>query len=354
MRSVNKTNEKSKMIKTKFTATPTETYDHYIAIDWSKKNMAIARLTPNMKEPKVIDTDSDLAGLQAYLKNLSGKKMITIEECNTAQWLYTELREYADRIVICDPYRNRLLLEGPKNDVIDAGKLVVLLRNGLLKEVYHTTERKYHLRKQVSFYQDLVRMGVRLQNQTLALYHSCGLSEHYTIEDLPKTYRRIAEQQNEMIELYHVHKSEYEDQFTQWCKKDKILKNLLAVPGIAKITAVKIIARVIDSRRFLSTGHYLSYCGLVKNQKMSGGKSYGYRRSRYCRILKEAYKTAANAAINGKNPIREYYDYLIQKGIAEHNARHAVARYLARITFGMIKSGQPYQPYRWRKSNMDQ
>lgn len=60
------------------------------------------------------------------------------------------------------------------------------------------------------------------------------------------------------------------------------------------------------------------------------------------------YKTAAMAAISGNNPVREYYDYLLEKGTAEHNARNAVARYIAKVSYGMLKSGEKYQPYKRR------
>lgn len=59
-------------------------YENYIALDWSIKNMAIARLTPKMVEPKVIDVPSDIKGLKIYLKNLKGTKIITIEETTTS------------------------------------------------------------------------------------------------------------------------------------------------------------------------------------------------------------------------------------------------------------------------------
>ena len=41
-------------------------------------------------------------------------------------------RDDLDRIVICDPYRNRLLSEGPKTDKIDANKLYLPVSAGLL------------------------------------------------------------------------------------------------------------------------------------------------------------------------------------------------------------------------------
>jgi len=100
--------------------TTTESYDHYIALDWSEINMAIARMSKKDTEPKVIDVPSDLKELKIYLSNLMGNKILTIEETTTSQWLYVELYDYAEKIFICDPYRNRLLSDGPKN----AGKLL--------------------------------------------------------------------------------------------------------------------------------------------------------------------------------------------------------------------------------------
>jgi len=131
-------------------------YNHYIAIDWSIENMAIARMAKKSNKITAIDVPSDIADLQAYLKNLRGTKMLAIEETTTSQWLYTELKDYVDRILICDPNRNKLLNEGPKTDKIDATKLVQLLKAGLMKEVYHSTDKFLYLCRFVSGY---VRSG---------------------------------------------------------------------------------------------------------------------------------------------------------------------------------------------------
>ena len=152
------------------------TYDHYIAIDWAISNMAIARMTKKSSRVKVIDVPSDILELQFYLKNLKGTKILTIEETTTSQWLYTELKEYVDRIVICDPYRNWLLSEGPKTDKIDATKLVRLLKANMLKEVYHSNDKFLYLRRVTSGYEDLVKAGVRLKCQRYSLLRACGKS----------------------------------------------------------------------------------------------------------------------------------------------------------------------------------
>lgn len=71
-------------------------------------------------------------------------------------------------------------------------------------------------------------------------------------------------------------------------------------------------------------------------------------------MLKDVYKTAASAVIGSTKPLHEYYEALRSKGVPEHNARHAVARYIARVTLAIIKSGQPYDPYRWRQNIIEQ
>ncbi len=151
-------------------------YDHYIAIDWSIKNMAIARMTKKSNKITVVDVPSDVVEVQTYLENLNGSKILAIEETTTSQWLYTELKDYVDKIIICDPYRNRLLNEGAKTDKIDASKLVQLLKAGLMKEVYHSGDKFLYLRKIVSGYEDLVKAGVRLKNQKYSLLRACGKS----------------------------------------------------------------------------------------------------------------------------------------------------------------------------------
>jgi hypothetical protein len=136
---------------------------------------------------------------------MQGRKIVAIEETTTAQWLYLELVDHVDKIIVCDPYRNRLLAEGPKTDKIDAGKLCLLLRAGLLKAVFHSASDLYELRRLVSAYDDLVKAGVRAQNQQTALvqgHSDTGKSAPFILEHLTNS-----------IELYRSSKEHYEEKF---------------------------------------------------------------------------------------------------------------------------------------------
>jgi len=324
-------------------------YDHYIAADWSVKNMAIARMTKKSNKITVIDVPSDIKELQVYLENLKGTKILTVEETTTSQWLYTELRDSVNKIIICDPYRNRLLSEGPKTDKIDARKLVHLLKSNLIKEVYHSADKFLYLRRLVSGYEDLVKSGVRLKNQKYSLLKASGKNgkEKNSISLIFNEDQYVLECLDRQINSYEKEKVGYENQFKKLIRKYPEIKHQKNLPGIGIINAVKIVSRVVTPYRFANKGHYLSYSGLIKLDRISGGRSYGKKKPRYSRQLKSVYKSGVIAAIKGNNSIGNYYKYLIkEKNYPEHNARNKACRKLAVLSLGVFRSGKKYQPYR--------
>ena len=331
-------------------------YDYYVAIDWSSTVMSIARMRDNSTKPKVErDLPAKLSVIKNYVKQLRGKVILTIEETTGAQWLYVELKDFVDKIIICNPFRNSLLREGPKNDPKDASDLCRLLRSGMLKEVYHTNDENYKIRKLVSSYDDLVKAGVRAKNQLSAIYRSYG-KRNYKKEELKiddKYVKFIIDDKRKAIDLYNNEKKEYLKYFKELKKENRIIKNLTKIPGISDITSVTIFSIVIDAGRFEDKYKYWSYCGLVKYKMESGGRNYGQRNTNYSRQLKTAYKIAAHAALRGKNDIRQYYEEMIREGISQKDARNQISRYIAKTTYAMMKNGTEYKKYNWRKSKRE-
>lgn len=222
-------------------------YEHYIAVDWSIRNMAIARMTGKANTVKVIDVASDVEELKLYLGNLRGSKILTIEETTTSQWLYTELKSHVDSLVICDSVRNHLLSEGAKTDKIDAVKLVQLLRANLLKEVYHSAEEFLKLRRLVSGYEDLIRAGVRLKNQRYSLLRASGKTGDEAMgvcleEEMDQKVIAGIERQ---IICNEKEKENYREEFTRLARRHKVIGHQMSLPGIGLIGAVKIVSRVV-------------------------------------------------------------------------------------------------------------
>ena len=323
-------------------------YEHYIALDWAQENMALARMTKESGQIKVIDVPSSLKELKLYLRHLKGRKILTFEETSTAQWLYVELKKEVEELVICDPYRNRLLSEGAKTDKIDAKKLVLLLKNNLLKPVFHSADEFIELRKILSGYEDRVKAGVRLKNQRSALLRGQGKDKREkVIEGTMDAF--VLAGIDAGIREDELNRKRYHELFGKLRQQHGAIRNLESVEGIGIVGALKTVARVVDPDRFRNKGAWLSYCGLVRLQKESGGRSYGYKYSRYCRQMKSVFKTAAMSVVyaSRRSRLKEYYDSLLrEKHLAEHQARHAVARRIAVIALGVLKSGKPYQEKR--------
>jgi transposase len=331
--------------------TKNEIYKHYIALDWSKVNFALASIRDTGTKIKVVEHPPDLKILKQCLKQLPGKKILTIEETTTAHWLYVELKDYVDKILICDPHQNSLLQSGPKNDKMDARKLCTLLRNGSLKEVFHTTDELYHLRKLVSIYDDFVNASVRMKNQRSSMFLSEG-KDHKKEKILSGSAinKFITEKQNSNIENIDRIRRDFEVLFRKIQRENETIQKLVKISGIATKLAVSILAVVIDASRFESKYKFYAYCGLVKHSKDSGGRNYGKRKARHSRVLKRCYKIAANAAIGGNNDIREYYEYLLQSNLSYEDARNEIARYIAKVSYAVMKTKTDYRPYQWRES----
>lgn len=233
-------------------------YDHYLAIDWSIDNVSIAWMTKKSNKITVIDGPSDIEGVRIYLRRLKGKKILAVEETTTAQWLYTELRDYVDKILICDPHRNRLLSDGAKTDKIDAMKLVHLLKAGLMKEVYHSTEKFLYLRRFVSGDEDLVKAGVRLQNQRYSLLRACGRRGYDWMGTKLDSQgdQFVLDCLDRPIEAYRREKEGYEKEFERLARQYPEIRNQRSLPGIGPIHAVIIVARVVSPYRFADKAHY--------------------------------------------------------------------------------------------------
>lgn len=318
-------------------------YDHYIGLDWAQQNMAIARMTRHSKEVQTTDVRTDIEELKLYLERLRGTKILTFEETSPAQWLFTELKPYVDEILVCDPYRNHLLKEGGKSDRVDAKKLVQLLKGDLLKPVFHCTDEFIRIRKLMSGYDDLIHLGVRQKNQRSAMFRAVGKkSKDERLEHRHEQF--VLDGLDAGIIFYEQQRTRYQNELKSIAAKNKMVQNLLSIPGLGPIGSLTIAATVVDPDRFDKKQHFWSYCGLIRHSLMSGGRSYGKRSPRCSRKLKKVFKTAALACINNKNennPLFNYYQNLIvKKQYPEHQARHALARRVATLAFGVMKRNE--------------
>jgi transposase len=314
-------------------------YDVILALDWSKSNMAIARLDKESDKPKAFQRASDIEFLKKYLLGIKKSKSITIEESGSAHYLFLELVDFVDEVIVVDPFRNKLLLDGPKNDIKDAEKLALLTRNKtLMRQVYHSFSENYEIRKLVSAYEDVVKGSVRAQNQLESIKIS-NASKLKPADEFVMAQKKLE------ISFFKDARKIYEDKFNELHKQHPDIKRLAKIDGIGIKSAVKIIGVVLEANRFPNHRKFLAYCGLVKYRKQSGNRDYGERITRFSRVLKSVFKMAALTAISNETAYKNYYEYLINtKKVYTHNARNCIARLIAKTTLTILKKGVKYNP----------
>ena len=290
--------------------------------------------------------------LRDYVRGMSGEKKLTFEECELSSWLYEMFKNEDCRMLVCNPVENRKY-KAAKTDKLDARQLADLLRGNFLKPVYHDGSDREKFRDIMSGYQQLVDDAVKIKNRYKSLFRKDGkrqlggrlyndesLLEEIEREDL----RFVGEQMYKLLEDMEKRREEYRAEIKKYCKKFKEIKILKTLNGIGDIQAAKIVAQVIDPRRFRNKHKYFSYCGLVRHRQASGDKVYGDKKIWGNRTLKCVYKMAAHSAISGNNVFRKYYDHLRANGHGHKNAKNAVSRKIAAISLALWKNNVRFDP----------
>ena len=99
---------------------------YYIGADVDSKmtELAIEKKEKILRRYRVPTT---IPALREVLGSIPSTRFLTFEEGPMAGWLYRNLKDNVDDLIVCDPRRNKLIAcDGDKNDSIDAGKLARL------------------------------------------------------------------------------------------------------------------------------------------------------------------------------------------------------------------------------------
>jgi len=109
----------------------------YIGMDVHQESISLAvrNAAGKVVMESVIETKANM--IVQFFEGLRGDVHVTFEEGTWSAWLYDLLRPRVTRVIVCDPRRNALLLDGNQNDRVDARKLAELLQNNQLRSVYH-------------------------------------------------------------------------------------------------------------------------------------------------------------------------------------------------------------------------
>lgn len=320
-----------------------------------KRGKIVARYSVPTSIPAIVNV----------LDSLQGKKYFAVEEGPMSGWLYRNLNDKLERFISSDPRRNKLIAsEGDKDDKIDSGKLALLLRGGFLRAVYHSKDAdRAELKDWVSLYHDRVRDAVRSINKIRARCRMNGVTiSRATLRDpvyrlkwlMKKTDHGPLYKQLKMLWMGYdaiVQQVEFaRRQLSKLSKEYDIIEYWNELPGIGAIRATTIFAYLDTPWRFKKKNKLWKYCGVGLQRSTSGTDKKGRPKPARLKLpwatnksLKNVVLGAALSAINQKdNVFKSYYERMVQNGMIESNARHAVARKMLTVMWAMWKTNSPF------------
>ena len=123
-----------------------------------------------------------------------------------------------------------------------------------------------------------------------------------------------------------------------------------SIPGIAETTAALLLAEMTDITQYRSARQVAAYAGLVPRERQSGSSVRG--RTRLSKIgnarLRKALYFPAITAIRCSPFFQVWAEGLLQRGKSKMSVICAVMRKLVHLAYGVLKTGQPFDP-EWSK-----
>lgn len=323
---------------------------NYIGLDAHSKTCTFVVLNKQGRQTAFQHIKTGETEIKSFVESIRGSKALVFEEGNLSKWLYTILKDKVDELVVCDPMFVNART-GPKDDYPDAIHLAQQLRGNFLTPVFHDDNFFSELRSMVSSYMDLVRDTVRVQNRYKALYRAQATEtegrtiyrDEERIHELGnETDRFVARSLFAQLTILRGQKNEYVKRFQECEKKYPQISALSSIPGIGEVRACIIAAIVCSPRRFENKFKFWSYCMLVKYDCRSDDTSYGKKKTRGNRVLKDVFMGAAQTVLQGESPLRKYYDEQRAEEVDHRAAKKNVARKIAAIALSVMRRGKSY------------
>jgi transposase len=127
-------------------------------------------------------------------------------------------------------------------------------------------------------------------------------------------------------------------------KKDRDL--LDSIPGIGHLTACVLLAELADVRRFDDVRELVAFVGLNPRQYQSGRKQATHSISRMGNAsLRAALYMPAIVAKQHNPRLNVWAETLSRRGLTGKQVIVAVMRKLLHLAYGILKSGQPFDPH---------
>jgi transposase len=330
----------------------TKQHQFYCGIDLHARTMYLCILN---QDGEILVHRNMPAGPEPFLKVVAPYRedLIVCVECIFTWYWLADLcaREGIPFVLGHALYMKAIHGGKAKNDKIDAQKIAVLLRGGMLPQAYVYPADMRATR-------DLLRRRMHLTRKRAELLaHIQNTNSQYNLPEIGKkiAYKAnrdgVAErfpdpavQKNIAVDLALIG---YYDQLLRDMELSVLktakqhdantLYRLRTVPGIGEILSLVLLYEIHDIQRFPRVQDFVSYCRLVKCAKESAGKRYGTSGTKIGNAyLKWAFSEAAVLFLRA-NPGGQKSLARLEKKHGKGKALTVLAHKLARAVYYMLK-----------------
>src|SRR5215831_11129712 len=340
----------------------TRQHRHYCGVDLHARSMYVCILDA---EGAVLASKDIAAAPEPFLELIAPYRedlAVAVECMFTWYWLADLCQKEGIVFVLGHALYMKAIHGGKaKNDKIDAHKIAVLLRGGMVPQAYVYPAEMRATR-------DLLRRRCHLvQKRAELLAHIQNTNSQYNLPEIGKklaykanregveehfpdpSVRKTIEVDVSLIDHYDQLLGEVELYITRTAKAHDVqtFARLQSVPGIGQILALVLLYEIQDIRRFPRVQDFVSYCRLVKCAKESGGKRLGASGKKIGNgHLRWACAEAAVLFVRQNQLGKEYFTKLEHKH-GKAKALTVLAHKLARAVYYMLTREQAFDLQRF-------
>jgi transposase len=313
----------------------------YVGIDVSKEKLDVSLLRAGKSEGCVVENNRK--GFNQLHHWLKKRKATGAAVCLEATGIYSDevalfLHERGYRVSVVNPARIAAFassqMRRSKTDALDA-QVIAAFGQALQPEAWTPPEPAWwELRALLRHLDDLQQTRQqqvnRLESAQTAAVQS-QLQAH--IAFLDRQIEAIKRQINDHLKR-HPHLKAQVDLLT-------------SIPGVGNLTACRLIAEIRDLPSFDDVRQVVAYVGLDPTRHESGSSVRGSRRiSRQGRAsLRQALFMPALVARKHNPILHAFANRLAERGKLPKQIIVAVMRKLLHLAYGILKSGQPFDPH---------
>lgn len=313
----------------------------FLGIDISKEKFDAHLIRDQETSSGQFDNSSQ--GFKQLQKWLKKRRIDQLHACMEATGSYGEaltyfLHEQGYQVSVVNPkiikHYGQSKMQRNKTDKLDARLIAQYCQKETPRLWQPPTEAERTLQALTRRLDALMADRTREKNRLTAKSHLDAVKQ--SIEETIAFYTQQIEKLEAQIQD-HIDQHPHELQ-----KKQQLLTS---IPGIGDKTAAILLAELPDIALFQSAKQVTAFAGLTPKQLQSGkmNRTGGIYKLGSRRLRTALYFPALSGKIH--NPIlRQMADRLAERGLTGMSAVAALMRKLLQLVYGVLKSGQPFDP----------